>query len=383
MADDADTESIGVEVGKEITDEDVDWNDEMNVARNGKEDVETGKDTNKKDAVDAANEKEPAPQGLKYYDHYSLLYPSSSVRFRTSAASHRVYEGNRSQMVVEERDDQVIVKRTSDTTAGVICLRAIYTAAALLWSGFLFVFCTQLLIFLVMDLAAYLGATTGNEVAVGRAVGTILSFPLFVHGLASALIIDGHFVSDTWAGHYLIKTLIFGGLRSVLSAWIAFGVYFGLPLLVMCICLFAGIQDFWKITALFWFAAVCVFYIVFVFVIIYFEIKACLEITGNEFSCKGFQLLKKCILLRQVHTYSGYKHRIFLNRGSLRELDRVNQSVIDQSAEYSQTLLSRFKRWPFLQKLGLYERIPEPGQRLHPIEEASGVRPFVTHNTWR
>lgn len=203
--------------------------------------------TTEEDEGNGSFRKKKATKGIPYCDHYSLQYPSSTIRFRTSKAAHRVYEGNRTQFVLEETDDQVVVKRVRDTTAGVYVLRAIYTGVAILWSGFLFIFCTQLLIFLVMDLASYLGATTGSGVAIGQAIGSILSFPLFVHGLASALIIDGHFVADTWCGGYLMKTLVFGGMASVLSAWLTFGFYFGLPLLVMCICLLAGVADWWKV----------------------------------------------------------------------------------------------------------------------------------------
>ena len=338
------------------------------------------------DVESRKNDQDEAPErAISYYDHYSLQYPSSTVRFRTSLAAHRVYEGNRSQFVLEERDDKVIVKRVSDTTSGVYVLRGIYAAVAIVWSGFLFIFCTQLLIFLVMDLAAFIGATTGSEVAVGRAIGTLLSFPLFIHGLASALIIDGQYVADTWAGGYLIKTLVFGGLGSVFTAWMTFGFYFGLPLLVMCICLLAGIEDFWKITALFWFSSVGVFYILFVGVIVYFEIKACLEIIANEYNIKGktWQVLKVAILTRQTSTYSGFKRRVFIARGSLREISTVRESLVSDTDHYRQGLYSRFTKWPFLEKIGLIERLPEPGQLLHPVEEASGVRPFVTYNTWR
>lgn len=372
---DPDDESVEVgieEVGKDVNDE------------SGKGDLETGGKNVNSDKNGKENG-ESASTGIRYCDHYSLQYPSSTVRFRTSAASHRVYEGNKHQFVLEERDDQVIVKRAGDTTCGVYVLRGIYTAVSIVWSGFLFIFCTQLMIFLVMDLAAYMGATTGSQLAIGRLIGTILSFPVFVHGLASALIIDGHFVADTWAGQYLMKTLVFGGIRSVLTAWITFSFYFGLPLLVMCICLLAGIENWWKITALFWFSSVAVFYMLFVAVIVFFEIKACIEIIAHEYDCKGNTraLLKKAILLRQVATYSGFKRRVFLARGSLREISTVRESLVSETDHYRQGLYSRFTKWPFLQRLGLFERLPEPGQLLHPIQESSGVRPFVTYNTWR
>lgn len=122
----------------------------------------------------------------------------------------------------------------------------------------------------------------------------------------------------------------------------------------------------------------------FVFVIIFFEIKACLEIVGNEYDIKDStrHVLKKAILMQQVTTYSGYKRRVFVARGSLREVSTVRESLVGETDQYHQGLYSRFTEWPFLETLGLFERLPEPGQLLHPVEESSGVRPFITHNTW-
>jgi len=322
---------------------------------------------------------------IHYRDHYSLQYPSSTVRFRSSTTSHRVYQGNDSQIILEERNGEITVKRTSDTSAGSMLLRSVYTVVAVLWTGFLFVFCTQLLIFLVMDLAVYLGGTTGSDVAVGRAIGTILSFPLFVHGLAQALIIAVHFIFDTWNGQYLMKTVVFVGFRSVLAAWITFAFFFGFPMLVMGIALLSKKPDWWSITAIFWFSCVSVFYVLFAVLIIFFEIHACLEIVANEYDCKNDKgaLLKKCVLLRQVKTFSGEKSRIFLARGVLHGVDSVVDPIVEEPVQYHESLYSRFTKWSFLQKIGMFKTLDEPGQRTYPIEEAQGVRPFVTYTTWR
>lgn len=362
------------DIEKEISDSEETVKGEMkaNETMNGKEN-------------DSSTAAARAHSGIPYRDHYSLAYPSSTVRFRSSATSHRVYQGNRSQFVLQERNQELTVKRTRDTTAGVMFLRAVYTVVAVLWSGFLFVFCTQLLIFLVMNLAVYLGGTTGSEVAVGRAIGTILSFPVFVHGLASALIIDGNFVADTWAGQYLIKTLVFGGIQAVLPAWITFGFFLGFPLFVMGICLLSGVANWWSITAIFWFSCVSVFYVLFAVVVIYFEIHACLEIVGNEYDCKSDKrtLLKKCVLLRQDKTYSGRKSRVYLARGSLHDVDSIRDPISEEPIQYHESLYSRFTEWSFLQKIGMFQRLQEPGQRIYPVEESQGVRPFVTYTTWR
>lgn len=333
---------------------------------------------------EAADINRGAPSRTRYRDHYSLAYPSSTVRFRSSATSHRVYEGNRSQFVLEEKHGEITVKRVRDTT-GAIFLRAVFTVVTVLWSGFLFVFCTQILIFLVMDLVVYLGGTTGADVAVGKAVGNILSFPLFVGGLSQALIIAGHFIADTWAGGYLMNTLVFGGVRSVLAAWTSLLFFLLLPLFVMGITLFVGVASWWSITAIFWFSSVSVFYVAFALFVIYFEIHACLEIVGNEYDCKNekLTLLKKCILLRQIKTFSGKKSRVYLARGTLNNASSIRSPVEEEEIHYHESLYTRFTKWPFLQKIGMMKCLEEPGQRTHPIEEAQGVRPFITYTTWR
>lgn len=324
--------------------------------------------------------------GIQYRDHFSLKHPSSTVRFRSSATSYRVYQGNNSQFVLEQtQGNEITVKRVRDVTSGSMFLRAVYTVVTVLWSGFLFVFCTQLLIFLVMDLVVNLGGTTGSNLAVGRAVGTILSLPLYVSGLASALIIAGHFIADTWAGMYLIKNLVFGGVRSVMAAWITFCFYLGFPLLVMGSSLLAGTPDWWSITAIFWFSSISVFYVLFAAIVIYVEVAACLEIVAHEYgyNCGSKRaLLARCILLRQVQVFSGQKSRIYLARGTLHSTDSLTEPIAEESVRNHETLYSRFTKWPILQKIGMIEPLDEPGQRIYPIEESSGVRPFITYTTW-
>lgn len=104
---------------------------------------------------------------------------------------------------------------------------------------------------------------------------------------------------------------------------------------------------------------------------------------ANEYNVKGFQMVKKAILIRQMSVYSGFKRRVFVARGSLREISTVRESLVSPTDHFSVGLYSRFVRWPFLEKIGLFEKLPEPGELLHPVEEASEVRPFITYNTWR
>lgn len=106
---------------------------------------------------------------------------------------------------------------------------------------------------------------------------------------------------------------------------------------------------------------------------------------ANEYNCRDskWALFKQAILLRQISVYSGSKQRVFIARGSLREISATRVSLVGDNDHFREGLYSRFTKWPFLEKIGMYERLPAPGQLLHPVEESSGVRPFVTRNTWR
>ena len=153
----------------------------------------------------------------------------------------------------------------------------------------------------------------------------------------------------------------------------------------MGVSLLSGRADWWSITAIFWFSSVSVFYVIFALVIIYYEIKACLEMVANEYNIQNdtLELVKKCILLRQVNTFSGEKSRVYLARGTLHSTSSmVRNAVTEKELRYDPWLYSRFTEWPFLQRIGMIQPVAAP-KRTHPVEEALGVRPFVTRTTWR
>jgi hypothetical protein len=50
---------------------------------------------------------------------------------------------------------------------------------------------------------------------------------VFVHGLASALVICGYYVADAWGGFYLVKNFVFEKYSVVTTAWLTFSVFLG------------------------------------------------------------------------------------------------------------------------------------------------------------
>jgi hypothetical protein len=163
----------------------------------------------------------------RYEDHFSLPVRSSTIRFRSSNIAHRVYENKHSQFVLEQTPDKITVKKMGDSTTSLKFLRSIYTLMCLFFLGFLVVFAVQILLFTIQDLAIDIGATSKSAGDIPHAIGIILSFPVFVHGLASALVICGYYVADTWGGFYLVKNFVFGKYSAVFTAWLTFIVFLG------------------------------------------------------------------------------------------------------------------------------------------------------------
>ena len=156
-----------------------------------------------------------------FSDHFTLSIPSSTVRYRDSRSAARVIDGQDFQFVLEETYDkdthkhEVSIRRIQDSSEGVVFLRILYTIVTAFWTGFLFVFCLQVLLFLLLDLAIEIGLTDRQEAAWGSSFGVILSIVPLVYGLASAMVLGGAYIQDTWHGHPLIKNFTFRNLSTV------------------------------------------------------------------------------------------------------------------------------------------------------------------------
>ena len=130
--------------------------------------------------VEIVHQEDKAPEISKFHDHFTLLIPSSTIRYRDGRAAARVLEANDAQFVLEETYDKekdrhsVSIRRIHDTSEGVRVLRTSYLIVTAFWTGFLFVFCLQILLFLFLDLAIQAGATSKQAPNWGKAIGTCL-----------------------------------------------------------------------------------------------------------------------------------------------------------------------------------------------------------------
>jgi hypothetical protein len=348
------------------------------------------------EVVEAPRPPKTTPAILDFKDHFTLPIPSSVIRYRESHSAARVIEGQNSQFVLEETYDAkedkhgVSIRKIHNSSEGVKVLRLSYAIVTAFWTGFLFIFCLQILLFLVLDLAIEVGATSQQQDAnIGAALGVIFSIVPFVYGLASSLVIAGAFIVDTWRGHFLIRNFTLRGWSPVVVEWIFFAFFLGLPLLVMGVTLLAQIDIWWTITSLFWFSTVAAFFVIFTANVIFYEMRACWEVTRNRYDDdidSYFELITKSILLRQVSRYSGRKTVKSLCMGSIQDTEATDKgmsgrNVLESTKTEQLDLKARITNWKFFTTLGLYQKLETP-ERVYSVDDARDVRPYVTSYTW-
>ena len=132
-------------------------------------------------------------------DHFTLSHPTTIIRYRGSSNAARIIEDADKQYILEEADTkdgkhEITIRQLQDSSEGVQFLRALYALVTSFWTGFFFIFCVQILLFVFLDLAIQFGITSGDEPQYLAGLGVLLSILPFVHGLASALVIAGVYV---------------------------------------------------------------------------------------------------------------------------------------------------------------------------------------------
>jgi hypothetical protein len=362
--------------------------------------VEEGEVRNKEKSRIPVLAKKHQPQLLHMQDHFTLPTPSSTIRFRNRNNCARVYENKQTQMVMEEtynpETDQsdIIVRRLDDSTQSLHFLRLTYSLVCALWTGFFFVFCLQALLFMVLDLAIVSGATAINaDINYVQCIGVTIAIIVFVYGFADALTIAGHYVIDAYSGHYLVKQFCFRSLNDVAVDWIFFVFFLFVPVMTMCITLLAGLNNWWAITSIVWFSCVCGFFVIFCANVVYYEVGSAYNFAKNikdGESDAWKDVIKRCIILRQRHDYSGKQKIMFLAKSHMEtteDTEDVNKAEIYESTrEEKIDLWSKFTQWGIVRTdtpggLRLFKPLEVP-KRLFTIDDVQDYRPFLTSQTW-
>ena len=205
-----------------------------------------------------------------------------------------------------------------------------------------------------------MGITSDKNHDYAAAAGVFASFPVYITGLSSGLVIGGAFIQDVWRGHSLLRNFTCPKIKqfimsrvlrqlkgpeesSVVVEWIFFFFFLGLPIVVMCCLMLTMNDNWWVIGGAVWLGSVFCFFILFCITLISFEMSACYNATklflnpqqtppewirvATDSMPSWARVAASAVLLRQVARYSGMKYTSFLSRSKL-----VNSEAADRVA---------------------------------------------------
>ena len=229
-------------------------------------------------------------------DDFSLL--TGGVRCRVGGKDTKIIQHPNGQLILEKNvvesneggqpqdeskknKNKVVIRNVNDKSYALTLLRAAYGLIAVFMGGFLFIVGLDILLFLFIDLGTKLGLSSaqGEGLNVGAFILTLLSVPVFVYSLAMGMTLVTKFVIDTFNGHPFLTSFGFG---RVVTEWLAFVLYLGIPACIFIVTLFMGSPDFWESSLMGWFGCVLGFWLFFSACFIYFEVYACLHIMAEE-----------------------------------------------------------------------------------------------------
>ena len=277
---------------------------------------------------------------------------------------------------------QTEVRETAQASPALTLLRGIYALIAAFMGGFLFILGFDILLFLFIHIV-----TAFNEdLADGTInfVSAFLSVPVFVYSLAFIMTLVTNFVVDTFYGNPFLRSF---GLGIVLTEWIVFIFYLGVPLLTLIITLFLGRSNWWELSLITWFASVILLWCFFSACVFYFEVTQCLnmerERRGEEDVTQHMQWREKILYWLRIAkdaTKSTMKIRL-----SGKEAKYKKQKG-NEKPEYE----DRHNRCPvgicslITTKLPCYTQYDSEGEKkeMRSLGEVLGLTSYITRYSW-
>jgi len=373
-------------------------------------------DTDLESSTNSAVLSSPPPKrfshddNLDFESHFTLRVPTSTVHFRGSLL--RVIDTDQDQIILQQSAEEngddddygkkkrskVFVKRLSPGTYAQRFLRVGYTLITILFLGFLFVFCFQVILFLFIALPVDSGYTSGGQGAHPVDImSTLLSFPIMVYGMASLMAMGSAFVIDTYNGAALFRSTIVEVLYMC--------VFLVVPILTFAFSLMARDENPWRKTAGSWAVMVAITFTIWGLAVTYKQAEICLWLVEkffcNEDVSSGngshdddnnnqvdgesgklmknlktlMKLAKQAVLLTQTARYSGLKkQRLHIMAG-----DDLCTSFGHEIQERHISLYSQFTTLPFCSNS--FEKLDEP-KKIYSSEEVREILPFMTKNNW-
>jgi len=349
-----------------------------------------------------------------YKDHPSLQYARGNVDVPSSNSILKIYPSVTSQFVLEEEDGTITAKHIEDRSIGLSLLHTVYSIVALLMTGFLFVFCLNIVLFLFIGLTVQGGLTVNKDWNFFGFFGIMLSTPLFTRSLAQCMTLATNFVLDCWDGHSLIKSLspLSWDNPAVIIDWTDTSIFLIIPTIVAVFSLYLGSDDWWTITALTWISSVFIYFILFAGVVIYYEIEAAFQLLRHQDNSNiltslyppskeiarvsNLYLLRCAVLARQHYNLCGVKSVRIIETDDRKMRDVVfdMKSLHAEDKKYQEFDLNftqlRSISWCWIMKMKVTQYIgmskplldsdvPLP---IYSLDEVNGQVPYVTKNTW-
>ena len=313
-------------------------------------------------------------------DHFSLSTPSGSLQLKQKDL--QVFSNNTKQFVIERDGDNFVARIVKDGSMGLLFLRIFYTLITLLMTGFLFVFCVDVILFLFFGLAIASGATS-QSVNAADFIFILLSVPVFTYSLASFMTIATAFVNDVWSGNRFMNTI--GNWDDVKVEWLSFLIFLIVPILTATIVLFIKSERWWEITAMTWVSCVFFYFLVFMICVIFYEIKGCLELvkfnpelnlnqSNDNDRLLSWDVINRAAHIQMKQMLSPVKHVSYILKGNLSEDEREREHLKEDFGFFHKVALSSCMSI-FFTKLDEEKEIPT-------IDEIRNNNPIITAETW-
>ena len=331
---------------------------------------------------------------LDMEDHFTLPHPASYIKFQNKDL--QIFSLETSQIVIEKKGDEIIGRKTKEGSIGLLLLRGFYALMAFLLSGFIFIFCIQILLFLFIGLITESGSTGTNTETFqgGPFISTFLSLPVFIYGLSNFMATATAFTSDIGRGSNFIRSVANLNEDNVFFDWATFVFFMLVPFVVGCGTLYSKQDDWWEITASTWLICIFSYYLIFVILILFYEVRGCLILTSThpklrkEFDDSGdenetsqgdkiysFRNIKRAVEIRLKQKYSAIKVEETIHE----DKDDDDDGIIDASNNVQSIcngLSNIAKKLPWC-----FETLEEP-KLFKTFDEIKEDAPFETTESW-
>jgi len=334
---------------------------------------------------------------LEVEDHFSV--PKTSSIHRYLGKNTITFPHSLQGAIVLEHDivnvrKPLTVKYYNDGTCGFYIIRAFYTLVASLVATLVFLFSIQVILFHWIGLVVDSGLSSVEDLTFRKimlSLGSICSIPCFLLGTAEVMTNATNFVFDAWEGHLFLATFL-SNKHSLIISWISMIVYILVPLTWLSCSLLVGSTIWWDSTLYVWFILVFLYFGIYHFGLMFYEIKGCLEIVhfhpitfeDKRFNSKEIFSIPnalQCLYLSKKWQLSGLEHVRYLSvDGHPSAVEEIYADSKDQE-NFSSSISIYSRLTLFLCKVGLFEECLER-ERMFTVNEATELSAVVNEATW-